>query len=380
MKIGIFTLPLHINYGGIIQAYALQTLLQRMEHQVSVINRRPNIPHFAISLRRLPFAYTKRAAKKLLRNHHIVIRREQWMNRQMPLFYKHTDRFISQYIHSFYVNTVADIQPDDFDAIVVGSDQIWREIYNKRDFLMNNNANRFLAFADGWNIKRYAYAASFGVDNWQFNPDETQQMARLAKQFIAISVREDTAVALCKQHLRIDALHLLDPTMLLTQDDYRRLTHAANIPPSPGTLFCYILDPSEEKTQLIRRIATDRHLTPFQVAPRYPMDQNYPIELRCVPPIEKWLRAFMDAKFVVTDSFHGMAFSINFGKPFVAIGNKGRGFARMSSIARMFGIEDHVLLNTADYDHSKSYDVAPQTHNILEEQRQKSHAFLAQIK
>ena len=380
MRIGIFTLPLHTNYGGIIQAYALQTVLERMGHEVSLINRHIYIPHFAISRRHIPRVYARRAKAKLLHNPHIVIRRERWMNRQLPLRYKHTDEFIARYIHSYYVDTVADIRPDDFDAIVVGSDQIWREIYNKHDLLMDNNANRFLAFADGWNIKRYVYAASFGVDDWQFNPDETRQMARLAKQFLAVSVREDTAVTLCKKHLGIDALHLLDPTMLLTQDDYRRIADAANTPPSPGNLFCYILDPSEEKADIIRRIAADRSLTPFQVVAAYPMDQDYPIELRCVPPIEKWLRALIDAKFVVTDSFHGMAFSINFGKPFIAIGNERRGMSRMSSIARMFGIEDHLLIDTADYDPDKSYDVTPETRNILEEQRQRSRDFLSQIK
>lgn len=152
-----------------------------------------------------------------------------------------------------------------------------------------------------------------------------------------------------------------------------------HMPASEGDLFCYILDSSEEKTALIERIAEERGMRPFYVRNKN-FREKCNIEERCVPSVEKWLRAFMDAKFVVTDSFHGMAFSINFGKPFIAVGNEERGMARMSSIARMFGMEDHLLTGTADYDPDKSYDVAPETRNILEEQRQRSRDFLSRIK
>ena len=379
MKIGILTLRLHTNYGGIVQAYALQTVLERMGHDVKVINKRMKQVKFSLPRWKKPLAYGKRLLVKVLIDHNEVIKKEELWTREYALVSRYTNEFIARYIHSYYVETVDDVRPDDFDAIVVGSDQIWREIYDKRGFLADNNANRFLAFADGWDIKRYVYAASFGVDYWQFNPDETRQMARLAKQFLAVSVREDSAVTLCKQYLGIDAVHLIDPTMLLTSADYSILVEAANMPASEGDLFCYILDSSEEKTALIERIAEERGMRPFYVRNKN-LREKCNIEERCVPSVEKWLRAFMDAKFVVTDSFHGMAFSINFGKPFIAIGNEERGMARMSSIARMFGMEDHLLTGTADYDPDKSYDVAPETRNILEEQRQRSRDFLSRIK
>ena len=152
-----------------------------------------------------------------------------------------------------------------------------------------------------------------------------------------------------------------------------------HIPASEGDMFCYILGSREDKTALIERIAKERGMHPFYVKSKSYVESRNIVE-RSTPPVEKWLRAFMDAKFVVTDSFHGMAFSINFGKPFIAIGNEERGMSRMSSITRMFGVEDHLLIDTADYDPDKSYDVTPETRNILEEQRQRSRDFLSQIK
>ena len=378
MRIGIFTLPPYINYGGILQAYALQEVLERMGHDVMVINTKPVPRRFYLPRRyRIP-VYAKRLVKKIFINHKEVINREAQLTREYPLTYRETTRFIDQYIHNYYVDSVTDIRRDDFDAIVVGSDQLWRDAYMNA-FIDNDHTNKFLAFAKDWNIKRYAYAASFTVDEWHYPPEVTPILASLAKKFIAISVREDSGVELCRKYLGVKAQHLLDPTLVLKPADYIKFVEAAATPKSDGDLFCYILDPSDDKTTLINSIAKKYGLKPFYIKER-PFLDKCDISERCAPPVEKWLRSFMDAKFVVTDSFHGMAFSINFGKSFIAIGNEKRGMSRMSSIARMFGIEDHLLLNTADYEPTKSYTLPSSVAMKLDEERKKSYNFLSQIK
>ena len=67
-----------------------------------------------------------------------------------------------------------------------------------------------------------------------------------------------------------------------------------------------------------------------------------PLAERIQPPVEQWLRGFMDAEFVVTDSFHACVFSILFGKPFIAIGNAGRGLSRFTSLLGMLGLESRL--------------------------------------
>jgi polysaccharide pyruvyl transferase WcaK-like protein len=68
---------------------------------------------------------------------------------------------------------------------------------------------------------------------------------------------------------------------------------------------------------------------------------------KCIyPPVTNWIRGFMDAEFVNTDSFHGTVFSINFNKPFISIGNKKRGMTRFDSLLKMFGLENRLIDST----------------------------------
>ncbi|MEB3373139.1 polysaccharide pyruvyl transferase family protein [Bacteroides sp. CR5/BHMF/2] len=77
-----------------------------------------------------------------------------------------------------------------------------------------------MGFTKGWNVRRVAYAASFGNGNWTLSEEQTNECAALAKLFYSISVRENSAVTLCKDNLGVDALHVLDPTMLLSKEEY----------------------------------------------------------------------------------------------------------------------------------------------------------------
>ena len=179
-------------------------------------------------------------------------------------------------------------------------------------------------------------------------------------------------MGLCREHFGVEALHVLDPTMLLDKEDYIRLIEAAGTPKSKGTLLNYILDETSEKRALIERIAKEKGLVPFRVNSRVE-DRTAPIEERIQPPVEKWLRGFYDAEFVVTDSFHACVFSILFGKPFVVVGNKERGIARFESLLKMFGLEDRLVCNIDDYNHvgEMKYD-----EGRLQEKREQSRKFL----
>lgn len=361
MKIGILTLPLHTNYGGILQAYALQTVLERMGHEVVVIDK-PNVKP-APSL----FTLGKRIIKRLL-GYRVGVFSERKHNRTYPIVSQHTQPFIDKYIHRKVVHSPEELQESDFDAIVVGSDQIWRpKYYGKIE-------NAYLAFAKGWNIKRVAYAASFGTDEWEYTPEQTKRCGELLKKFDALSVREASGVGLCREHFGVEALHVLDPTMLLDKEDYIRLIEAAGTPKSKGTLLNYILDETSEKRALIEWIAKEKGLVPFRVNSRVE-DRTAPLEERIQPPVEEWLRGFYDAEFVVTDSFHACVFSILFGKPFVVVGNKERGMARFDSLLKMFGLEDRLVSNIDDYNHvgEMKYDAGR-----LQEKREWSRKFLSE--
>ena len=90
-----------------------------------------------------------------------------------------------------------------------------------------------------------------------------------------------------------------------------------------------------------------KKLEPFNVYNPYEYDESHPLQERIKPSVEKWLRGFYDAKFVITDSFHACVFSIIFHKQFVVVGNKERGMSRFESLLEMFGLEDR-LVNIGD--------------------------------
>lgn len=107
-------------------------------------------------------------------------------------------------------------------------------------------------------MKRLSYAASFGTDKWEFTPQQTAICSPLAQKFDLVTVREGSGVKLCKDHLGVNAVHVLDPTMLLTKEDYISLIEAEKEPQAAGTLFYYILDPASKKTAFIKESQRQR--------------------------------------------------------------------------------------------------------------------------
>ena len=372
MKIGIFSLVLHTNYGGILQSYALQTVLERMGHEVTVLTRDRDIHR---SWLRLSLSYAKYLLKKYALGRDGVFYNPRRLNRERREREQHTSDFINRYIHT---RTIRHLTPgifDDMYAIVVGSDQVWRSIYFKWIWDATID-NAFLKFQEHSNQKRIAYAASFGTDEWEYTVEETAECARLLKKFDAVSVREASAVGLCRAKLgRDDVRHVLDPTMLLEKEDYIRLANQANTPKSPGNLMCYVLDHNAEKQQLIERIARERNLTPFYTNSQ--IDNTLlPNSERIQPPLEQWLRGFMDAELVITDSFHACVFSIIFGKPFVVFGNKERGMTRFQSLLKMFSLEQNLISSIEEYTPGCSYQIHEDARKQLERYKDRSLAFL----
>ncbi len=350
MKIGIYTLPLNYNYGGLLQAFALQTVLERMGHDVTIIDRPL---HQKEAFWERPREKTKRAIRKyLFREEHIRVFQENYEAALYPLISKNTQKFIDRYLHTIKINDSSELHEGMFDSIVVGSDQIWRRAFHDSK---RKCYDSFLAFAEKWKIKRIAYAASFGIDYWEYNKIDTIRCAELAKLFDAISVRERSGVNLCYEHFGVKAEHVLDPTMLLQKEDYIRLFEAQGTRQSSGNLLCYILDETPFATEVINRIEQRMGLHRFHVNSR--ADNTWAtVEDRIQPPVEQWLRGFYDAEYVVTDSFHACVFSFLFGKPFIVIGNQNRGMERFRSLLQMVGLEERLITKemTVDFIHQSS--------------------------
>lgn len=368
MKIAILTLPLHTNYGGILQCYALQTVLQRMGHNVRVLVKPQHERSYCIIY---PLAICKRILKRYILGKKVNILKAPYQIRR-----QNTDRFIKCYINQYTRRNWTYKLANKFDAIVVGSDQIWRPEYSQPI------EQAFLSFLEDANIKRVAYAASFGVDYCGYTKEQLKVCSSLLKRFDAVSVREASGINLCRDYFGVEALQMLDPTLLLSADDYRILISREYTEPAKGNMLVYILDKTPEKVSLVEKIAKDKGLIPFWLDSPDEYKDNLPLEKQIKMPVEQWLRSFDDAEFVFTDSFHGCIFSIIFRKQFLAFGNQERGLSRFHSLLDLFSLNERLIISSDGYSNKFpqiDFDLVYKKLNLLRKQSGKFMTTLLKI-
>ncbi len=348
MKIYILTQPLHYNYGGIMQAYALQAVLRRLGHEPCTVDRREPCRRYSRAKR--AHRYFKRLLRRMAdRNVRLAQRYENEADRKVRLarireFLDTRMTLTPEFLDSGAMTGWLRSCPP--EAYVVGSDQVWRPCYSP------DQDAYFLGFLpENDPVRRVAYAASFGTDQWEFSEDQTKRYRELAARFDAVSVRETSAVGMCGDKLGIGAVQTLDPTLLLERADYDALVAGPGIAPSGhGGVFAYILDRSESKSGITAAVSKRLGKPVFDIMADVPDygDPAIPVRECVVPGVEQWLQAFADADAVVTDSFHGCVFSIIYRRPFVVIGNEGRGMARFDTLLDTFGLRDRLVAGEDD--------------------------------
>jgi len=287
---GVITLTFHKNYGGILQNYALQQIINSFGYGCISINAQVN---YASSL-----SFIK--------------------------------KFINQYNLGTYKHKVKvpyyKMPKNICDGIVVGSDQVWQKKWN-------DIYNVFLSFAKLWKINKITYGASIGVDFWDFTKDETIFIKKSINSFNAISTRELDLKKAVNNVLNTECSNVLDPTLLLTSNDYSLLCEKIN---KKQGFFYYILDKNDEKQNIINKSKKIFNLNEIQIS----------------DSVEEWIAAFRDAEFIITDSYHGCLFSLIFNKPFVCIVNKVRGISRFNTIKELFNIQNRLIDSTSSFDFS----------------------------
>lgn len=327
MKIGILSQPLKHNYGGTLQNYALSFVLKSLGHNPYTINWGISNSWVKWTLRNLINILTNKPLTDSPYN----------INRQDEYF---------TIFHKKYINTtkcMGLISPrkvlnNDFDYIIVGSDQVWRKNYN------SNIEYMYLSFVPD-NIGFMSYAASIGIDKWDYPQDLTESCRKYISRFKAVTVREISAVKLLKDNLSVDSELVLDPTLLLTLQDYETNLSLKKRIDKPYVAV-YLLDIDELKISLIKRIAKSLNI-PINIIGNSNYYEDFKESKHSqFPSVESWLKGIRDAKFLITDSFHGAAFAINFHKQFVTLGNANRGNTRFDSLLGLFNLKNKFLEST----------------------------------
>lgn len=302
MKIGIVTQPLIGNFGGILQNLALQKVLRDEGHDPITLDFRNGDSKLR---------YFFRSVKSILKSG-----RRCPFPRYNQRISEITSDFIDEYIsvtEPFVKYRASLIKKYGLDAIIVGSDQVWRPIYNW------SIEDMYLRFAKEAKVKKLAYAASFGTSQREYSAEKIAELKPYARQFDAVSVREFSGVDLFRYYFDSDATKVLDPTMLLKSDYYDSI---ARKPDKYDYIFIYILDNNELRAHIIDMLSGLYQETGIVVVED--KDTN-------ISP-SQWLGYISAARGVVTDSFHGTVFSILFKKSFISIANKSRGYDRLASL------------------------------------------------
>lgn len=346
MKIGILTLPQAENYGGILQAIALYRVLHNQENEVILIYKEsyPTLWKEIVKkiLLRIPFVDIKNIKVNFMKEE---------ARQKRKLFHRNfIENEIFKISENLYTKKDLDIymKNEKFDAVVVGSDQVWRKEYINDKYYKSY----FLDFVDGNKTKKIAYAASFGKNYWE-GTDDIEDISRCLKEFDAIGTRELSGIDICKNSFGVEnAKHVLDPTLLIGKDFY--LNEIVSKYPTPninkGGLVTYVLDEANEKKEIIQYIKEELDIDNINHIKGF---NNSAITLS----VPEWLASFAYADFIVTDSFHGMVFSIIFEKNFMIIGNHDRGLDRFTSLLSLLNLEDRLIFNLKDLRNKKIDDI-----------------------
>lgn len=345
MKIGILTHPLDYNYGCLLQAFALQKTIKSMGHEVVTIDRfsDPRVAFFSQFknwMKRIAAHYIKGKNVSICWNPNLT------MDMKRTLFSK-TQKFVERNITNTGIVFPSDLKMIDekyqFDAYVVGSDQVW---------LPHFSQNCFLDFVERDNVKRIFYAASTGSTSFADVPSLAKKCKNLSRKFSGISVREDSLLPVVKKTLGRDAIQVLDPTLLLDAKDY--LAACVEKEDDSPIIFTYILDKTDDKQVLVDKVQKDLHLpiVAGSVEKDYERGKRMDINKCIYPSVDHWILNMARAKFVVTDSFHGTCMAITFRKPFVVVGNKARGLNRFLSVLRLFNLENRLITDSTQFSSS----------------------------
>lgn len=336
-KIGLLTLPLIDNYGGIIQITALNTYLKSEGYEVYHLNKRYNITP------------VKQLARKLFKWNPFYWVYDFNDHAKKHRYIKNLNEFIAIELTNSTKNIYSSLQLTKkvgdlkLDAVIVGSDQVWRMQYIKQNY-----EDYFLGFLDSNKISKIAYAASFGTNEWE-NKNNISSVENLLKDFKSISVREDSGVFICKNTFNINKVeHVLDPTFLPHLTYYETIINREYKSKKEVGLFNYVLDKSPKKAEIIGNIAEQLHLKIDSIYLENNL-RDFSNKKILKPSIGEWLYHFKNAKFVVTDSFHGTVFSIIFNKQFIAIGNKTRGITRFTSLLKSLDLSNRFILDDNEH-------------------------------
>lgn len=315
-KIGILTFhfPENRNFGASLQTYACLNMLKKIELNTEIIDYNP---------------FKLGSIGKLL----------YYLNGKN--FKNYNQKFLKLACCCSNYEELKNLNKK-FDIFLVGSDQVWRAKYTQPD-----TSKYYFDFVDD-NKTKIAYAASFGVDFWEGDKELTEKIKPLAQKFDYVSVREESGIKICNNVFGIDAVCVLDPTLMIDKKDYQPILDDWK-------------DESHKKKKYIAHMLLDDTVVlrdeSNNIGKYLKSEINYikgkdrkilGKTITFYNKVSQWLTYVKDAELVITDSFHCTVFSLIFNKKFVVVANPERGTARLENLLGIVGLKDRFFTNIKD--------------------------------
>lgn len=325
MKIGILTYHACYNYGACLQAYALQQTIMKKFADCKIIDYQSKklmeINH--------PFCKVPKHPKELIKN----ITRAPYFRQLQSRANLFADFIANVQTISTRCTTDEDVQRESekYDVVVCGSDQTW----NLDPSIRYETPLYYMNFPK--KQRRITYATSFGSWVNKF-PDREKELLPWIKQFDALSMREESGVEMLRSK-GLECEWVLDPTLLLEQEDYDKIVRERIVEEPYVLLFSW--NGAKETVELAKAIAQKLGAKPIYIVPP-PRAMFCGIERKLDVGPREFLSLVKYAECVVTNSFHGTVFSTIYHKPFVSA-IKDKVDARRASLMKQFGLEDHLM-------------------------------------
>ncbi len=333
-RVGLITIYHVPNYGSVLQTYATQILLEKLGYECDIINYKyPNEYHHSLGR-------PKQSLKSKIGRLFGLSASHRKANKLESFKKKHFN-FTELYSH---LNELKSANWDKYDMFVVGSDQVWKSKYTLGDtaFLLSFVPDK---------KKRISIASSFATNS--IPAEYRERYRKHLEKFNAISVREQNGINIIKNELQLDCTPevVLDPTLLLSREEWLNTIPRSNFRKKKKYILLYMLtyafEPRPYIFEVLKHLQSQDDYEIIALEGYTPAGQAQGIEMidKTDSSIPEFIDLFANADVVVTSSFHGTAFAVNFGIPLVSIVPGDKGDDRQSSLLKTIGL-DCCIANT----------------------------------
>lgn len=361
-KIDIITLHRVGNYGSVLQAYALQEVFEKKGNKVEIIDYYPRRLTILGMLKGLKNKNKKLKESLIWRTICRILILPSYILRKYT-FRKFLKKYLKLTPKTYKVEDELYRNVPEADLYCTGSDQVWNVEWNEkieRPF--------FLDFVPEKKV-RFAYAASFGrkeLEDW-----EKEETTNMLKKYRDISMREISGVNILRE-LGLDGINVLDPTLLLNKEEWMKI--ASKKYKNKNYILMYNLNRNKKIDYYVQKLAKEKNLDIYYIT--YSLHEIYKKgKMKCNVRVEDFLALIANAKYVVTDSFHATAFSINFNTQFMIVFPE-KFSTRVESILKTTGLKSRIVNNYKDVSLADKIIDFSESNKRLEEQRKIANEYI----